>query len=372
MNIPFVDLKAQYGEISGEIDAVIKNVIDDAAFVGGKYVKAFEKEFARFCGVNHCVGVANGTDALFITLKALGIGAGDEVITVANSFVATSEAVTASGARVVFVDCHPRRYTIDVKRIEEKITSRTRAIIPVHLYGQPADMGAISEISEKHGLRVIEDAAQAHGALCQGKKAGSFGDAACFSFYPGKNLGAYGDGGAIVTKDRRIADMCRMLANHGRVEKYNHEFEGFNSRLDGMQAGILSVKLKKLAEWNAARRQAAEFYTRELDGLEEVHTPCEPDGVECVYHLYVIRTGRRDELLRFLKKNDIGAGIHYPIGLPFLKAYEHLGHRSDDFPVTRKYQDQIVSLPIYPELTPEEQRYVAEKVREFILSNRAG
>ncbi|MCK5704603.1 MAG: DegT/DnrJ/EryC1/StrS family aminotransferase, partial [Cyclobacteriaceae bacterium] len=264
MNIPFVDLKSQYKSIKNEIDPVIFDVISNGAFIGGAYHKNFETAFAKFCNAKHCVGVGNGTDALFIALKTLGIKEGDEVITVANSFIATSEAITMTGAKVVFVDINPQTYNIDVKKIEEKITPKTRAIIPVHLYGQPADMDPIMEIAQNYNLKVIEDAAQAHGAVYKGRTTGSIGDLACFSFYPGKNLGAYGDAGAIVTDDENLAIKARMIANHGRVEKYNHEMEGVNSRLDGLQAAILNVKLKLLPEWTENRRKNAYLYNKHL------------------------------------------------------------------------------------------------------------
>src|SRR5262245_53332412 len=260
MKIPLVDLNAQYECIKDEIDTAIQGVLATSAFIGGPYVKAFEEAFAKFCEVKHCIGVGNGTDALFISLKGLGIGAGDEVITAANSFIATSEAITATGAQVVFCDIDPKTYNIDVNLIEEKITPRTKAIIPVHLYGQPADMHPILELARRYGLKIIEDAAQAHGARYKGQRIGSLGDVACFSFYPGKNLGAYGDAGAIVTNDDELALKIKMFANHGRVEKYDHQIEGVNSRLDSLQAAILSVKLKYLKAWTESRRQLASLY----------------------------------------------------------------------------------------------------------------
>lgn len=250
MNIPFVDLHAQYINMKDELDQAIQKVLDKTAFIKGRHVETFELNFAKKCNVKHCIGVGNGTDAIEITLRAMGIGSGDEVITVANSFIATSEAITASGAKVVFVDCHPDYYTIDTSKIAEKITKRTKAIIPVHLYGQPANMPEIMKIAEKFNLKVIEDAAQAHFARIGDETIGSFGDAATFSFYPGKNLGAYGDGGAIVTNNNKLAKQARMWANHGRIDKYNHEFEGMNSRLDGLQAAILNEKLKHIESWN--------------------------------------------------------------------------------------------------------------------------
>jgi len=287
--IPFVDLKAQYDGIKEEIDKAISDVISKTAFVGGPFLESFEKSFASFCGVKNCVGVGNGTDALYIALRALGIGPGDEVITVANSFIATSEAITMTGARVVFVDINPRTYNIDVTKIEEKVTPRTKAIIPVHLYGQPADVDPIIAIAKKHGLKIVEDAAQGHGGLYKGRRIGSIGDLACFSFYPGKNLGAYGDGGAVVTNDDALADKVRMIANHGRMEKYNHKLEGVNSRLDGLQAAILDVKLRHLPAWTDGRRRNAALYNDYLAGSGVV-TPVEIPDVTAVYHLYVVPT----------------------------------------------------------------------------------
>ncbi len=288
LRVPLVDLKAQYESIKKEIDMALAAVIDETAFIGGPYVKAFETEFARYCGATHCVAVANGTDALWLALKALGVGPGDEVITVANSFVATSEAITMAGARVVFVDCDPETYTIDVTRIAEKITTRTKAIIPVHLYGRPADMEPIRALARTHGLKIVADAAQAHGALYENQPVAHFADVTCFSFYPGKNLGAYGDAGALVTHDEPVALRARKLANHGRIDKYDHEIEGVNSRLDGIQAAVLSVKLRHLQRWTEQRRANASMYTQLLKGTGVV-TPKESPNTYSVYHLYVVR-----------------------------------------------------------------------------------
>ena len=288
MQIPFLDLNAQYEKIYQEINRSIQNIIDNTAFIGGKEVEKFEKRFANYINTKFCIGVGNGTDALTIALKILGIKKGDEVIVPANTFIATAEAVTATGAKVVFVDCDPLYYTIDVTKIEEKITSRTKAIIPVHLYGQPADMDEIIRIAVANNLFVIEDAAQAHGALYKGKKVGSLGDMGIFSFYPGKNLGAYGDGGAIVTNNEKLAEACRMYANHGRLDKYNHQFEGVNSRLDGIQAAVLNVKLKYLDKWNIARQEVAKLYEHKLGPYESIKLPEIRPEVTPVYHLYVI------------------------------------------------------------------------------------
>jgi dTDP-4-amino-4,6-dideoxygalactose transaminase len=366
MNIPLVDLNAQYNTIKNEIDQVISDVLTQSAFIGGAYVRDFEDAFASFCGVKHCIGVGNGTDALFVVLKSLGIGQGDEVIVPANSFIATAEAVTQTGARAVFADIDPRTYNIDVASVQQKVSPKTRALIPVHLYGQPADMDPLLALAAKHGLRVIEDAAQAHGAEYKGRKVGSIGHCACFSFYPGKNLGAYGDAGAIVTHDDDLARKARMFANHGRIDKYDHEFEGINSRLDGLQAAILSVKLKHLDEWTEKRRKAAHFYNILLkDTL--LRTPVETENVKAVYHLYVVRVSkdRRTELQAHLRENGIATGIHYPIALPNLKAYAYLNHRSDQFPEATRASSEILSLPLYPELEEAHIKLIADAVKSF-------
>ena len=366
MNIPFVDLKSQYASIKDEIDTAISEVISKTAFVGGPYLQAFEEEFASYCGAKHCVGVGNGTDAIFVALRAIGIGPGDEVITAANSFVATSEAITMAGGKVVFVDVDPVTYNMDVGQLEGKITPSTRAIIPVHLYGQPADMDPILELAQKHNLKVIEDAAQAHGADYRGRRIGSIGDVGCFSFYPGKNLGAYGDGGALVTDDEEVANVARMFANHGRADKFGHKFEGVNSRLDGIQSAILSVKLKHLDSWSQMRRENAYLYNELLAGTD-VTTPVEIDNVKAVYHLYVIRVDaeKRSAFQDHLKSKGVGNGIHYPIALPNLKAYDYLGHSEDDFPVSTMASGQIVSLPMFPELTEEQISYAVDQIKEF-------
>jgi len=366
MNIPLVDLKAQYQGIKPEIDDAIQSILDNTAFIGGQVVKDFEGNFASFCTADHCVGVASGTDALFLALQALDIGHGDEVIVPANSFIATSEVVTATGAKVVFVDVNEHSYNIDVSKIEAKITGRTRAIIPVHLYGQPADIDPINEIAKRHNLKVIEDSAQAHGAEYKGRRTGTLGDVACFSFYPGKNLGAYGDAGAVVTNDESIADKIRMMANHGRLKKYDHLFEGVNSRLDGIQAAILDVKLKHLEDWTSARRKVAATYNHLLSDLEEVVLPKEEPYAKHVYHLYVIQLANRDSVREFLKEKGISAGIHYPTPLPLLNAYDYLGHKPGDFPVSERLANEILSLPMYPELSNEQVESVADSVRKAV------
>ena len=366
MQIPLVDLRAQYASIKEEIDVAIHTVISDTAFIGGPHLKSFEHEFAGFCGVKHCVGVGNGTDALFIALKVLGVGQGDEVITAANSFVATSEAIAMAGAQVTFVDINAETYNIDVDKIEEKISGRTKAIVPVHLFGQPADMDPILGLSRKYNLKIVSDVAQAHGSLYRGKSIASLADFACFSFYPGKNLGAYGDGGALVTNNQEWAEKARMFANHGRVQKYEHQVKGVNSRLDGLQAAILSVKLRRLDEWTQLRRRNASLYSQQLKGLG-VPTPVEIEDVRAVYHLYVIRVEAeiRFRLQEFLSSSGVGTGVHYPIALPYLEAYNYLNHRATDFPKAFAASKEILSLPMYPELTEEQIQYVVEKIAEF-------
>jgi dTDP-4-amino-4,6-dideoxygalactose transaminase len=366
VRVPFVDLKAQYESIKDEIDVAIAAVLAETAFVGGSFVKQFEAAFARYCGTAHCVGVANGTDALFIALKTLGIGRGDEVITVANSFIATAEAIRMAGADVVFVDIDPRTYNIDVSRIEERISPRTKAIIPVHLYGQPADMDPILALAQKYGLRIIGDAAQAHGAQYKGRPIASLADITCFSFYPGKNLGAYGDAGAIVTDNEEWATAARMFANHGRTKKYDHDFEGVNSRLDGLQAAILEVKLRYLDEWTEKRRANARRYDAALQATNVV-LPQELEDVRAVYHLYVVRVQpeKRAALQEELKAAGIDAGIHYPIALPYLNAYRHLGYSEKDFPEALRASHEIISLPMFPELSQEQIAHVAGRIAEF-------
>ena len=368
MKIQLVDLKAQYETIKSDIDSVIKDVLSETAFIGGKHVDNFEKDFAKFCNAKHCVGVGNGTDAIFVALKTLGIGANDEVLTVANSFIATSEAITQTGAKVVFVDINPKTYNIDTNKIEQKITSKTRAIIPVHLYGQPADMDPILVLAKKYNLKIVEDCAQAHGAVYKGRTIGSFGDMACFSFYPGKNLGAYGDAGAIVTSDDALAKRARMFANHGRIDKYDHEIEGINSRLDGVQAAILGVKLRHLDKWSDARRKNAYLYNEYLQGAHLV-TPVEIADVKAVYHLYVVRVEQelRQKLQDHLKSKGIATGIHYPIALPNLKDYSYLNHNANDFSEATKASQEILSLPMYPELSENQIQFIAQELKEFSL-----
>jgi len=350
MQIPLVDLHAQYLTIKDEIDEAIARVISRSAFIGGDELRQFEKEFASYCEANACVGVGNGTDALYLALRALGIGAGDEVITVAHTFIATAETISLAGARPVFVDVKEDSMVMDPDLLEAAITSRTRAIIPVHLYGQPCEMDRIMAIARRHGLKVIEDAAQAHGARWQGKRAGSMGDVACFSFFPGKNLGAFGDAGAVVSQDEKLIERIRALANHGRVDKYIHENEGVNSRLDGMNAAILRVKLRKLDAWNAARRRHAQQYMEVLRGSAAVLPVVHPNA-EPVWHLFVVKVAARDQVQARLNEQGIAAGVHYPLPLHWQPAYRHLKIAEGALPVTERVAESILSLPMYPELS---------------------
>jgi dTDP-4-amino-4,6-dideoxygalactose transaminase len=357
--VPFVDLRAQYRAIRREIDTALAAVLERADFVGGKAVGRFEAAFAEFCGVGAACGVANGTDALTLALKALGVGPGDEVITAVNTFFATAEAVTQAGATVRFVDVDERTLTVDPRALERALTPRTRAVIPVHLYGQPADMDPLRDIAARHGLAVIEDAAQAHGAAYRGRAVGSLGSCAAFSFYPSKNLGAYGDAGMVVSSDAELIHRVRRLANHGRLEKYVHEVEGGNSRLDTVQAAVLEVKLRHLAAWNAARRARAVVYHELLRGLPVV-VPFAAPETDPVYHLYVIRVARRDEVQKALAMRGIDTGIHYPVPLHLQPAYRSLGLAPGAFPVAERAAREVLSLPMYPELTAEQQTRVVE------------
>ena len=364
MQIPFVDLKVQYHSIKKEIDSAIQDVINETAFIKGKYVQQFEDDYAQTYGVKHCISCANGTDAIYITLKALGIGSGDEVITVANTWISTAETITQTGAKPVFVDINPDYYTIDVLKIEQKITPKTKAIIPVHLFGQPAEMEAIIDICKRHNLLLVEDCAQAHFAEWKGWKVGTMGIAGTFSFFPGKNLGAYGDAGAIISNNTKFAVKARMFANHGALKKHHHEMEGINSRLDGLQAAILSVKLKYLHQWTDLRIHHAKKYSELLSEVDNIVTPLTQQDTKHVFHLYVIRTQQRVGLQEHLKEKGISWGIHYPTPLPLLKAYEYQGHNvAEDFPVSYDYKDQILSLPMYPELSNKQIMYIVDSIK---------
>jgi len=350
-NVPFLDLKAQYQSIKEEVNDAILSVVESCAYAKGPAVRQFQKNFAQYCETKYAVGVANGTDAIYLALRAVGVGPGDEVITTPDTFIATTEAITQAGAKIVFVDIDPKTYNIDVSKIEEKITPKTKAIIPVHLFGQPADMEPILEIAKKHNLKVVEDAAQAHGARLNGRRVGTFGDIACFSFYPGKNLGAYGDGGAVVTNNEEIATQVEKIADHGSLKKYIHEEEGVNSRLDSIQAAVLDVKLKYLDQWNESRRKNAYIYNELLKTADGIITPVELENCQPVYHLYVIQVNDRDGLQQKLSAAGIASGIHYPYPLHLTPAYQYLGLKRGDFPEAELCAERFLSLPMYAELT---------------------
>jgi len=366
VKIPFVDLRAQYLSIKNEIDTTIQNVIDETAFIKGKYVKKFEDEYTNAYGVKHVISCGNGTDAIYITLKALGIGPGDEVITVANTWISTAETISQTGAKPVFVDIHPDYYTLNHNLIEQNISPKTKAIIPVHLFGQPCDMSFIKDICESNNLYLIEDCAQSHFAEWEDQKVGTFGIAGTFSFFPGKNLGAYGDAGCIITNNDELAEKVRIFANHGALIKHQHKIEGINSRLDGIQAAILSAKLPHILKWSANRLNIAKVYNNYLTINGKVIPPKILPNVKHVFHLYVVRVDNRNALQNFLKENGISTGIHYPTPLPFLDAYKYLNHSPKDFPVAYDYKDNILSLPIFPELDENQIQYVVEKIKEFI------
>jgi dTDP-4-amino-4,6-dideoxygalactose transaminase len=388
MNIPFLDLKTPHCELEEELVAVFRECLRSASFVGGPQVRAFEEEFAQFCETKYCVAVNSGTDALRFALIAAGIGPGDEVITVPNTFIATTEAISQTGASVAFVDIDERTYNVDPNQLEDYLkfrnshsagcNGRPRAVLPVHLYGQPADMDSILEIADKYGLIVIEDACQAHGALYYSrkdkgwKKAGSMGLAAGFSFYPGKNLGACGEGGAVTTNDEEIARKVSMLRDHGQAKKYYHDFEGYNGRLDTIQCGFLRIKLKHLAEWNEKRRQNASLYTQLFTGdtrhstINPVIPPFEPSWSRAVYHLYVIRTRDREELQKFLSDHGISTGLHYPIPLHLQNAYVKADQGNGRYPITEKVAGEILSLPMFPDLTKDQIEVVVGKIKEFV------
>jgi dTDP-4-amino-4,6-dideoxygalactose transaminase len=367
MKIPFVDLFAQYQTIKPEIDRAIAEVIAESSYIRGRHVDDFEQAWAATLGVKHCVSCANGTEAIYITLRGLGLKPGDEVITTAHSWISTTETITQAGGRVVFCDTDIDTFTINPALIEAKITPRTVGIIPVHLYGQPADMDAIMAIARKHHLWVIEDCAQAHLARYKGKLIGTFGNAATFSFYPGKNLGAYGDAGCIVTDDAALADWTTTFSRHGG--KGEHVMEGINSRLDGLQAAVLKVKLPHLPAWTDARRGIAARYDALLNGVGDVVTPKVAPGRDHVYHLYVIRTDKRDALKKHLAAAGIATVLNYPKALPFYPAYAYLGHDAKDFPVAHANQSRILSLPIYPEMSDEMLSYVVARIGVFFGSN---
>jgi len=366
LTVPFTDLIIEHQRLREDLRQIWDSLLDNAAFVGGPPVNEFEKSFAEFCEVRHAIGVANGTDALVLALKALGIGRNDEVIVPANSFVATAEAVVHAGAKPVFVDIDPRTYNIDGRQIERHLTRQTRAIIPVHLYGQPADMDAVHAIAERYGLNVIEDAAQAHGARYHGRRAGSMGDAACFSFYPAKNLGACGDAGAVVTNDDNIAASVRRLRDHGGLKKYEHDCIGHNSRLDSLQAAVLQRKLPHLERGNEMRRRHAQTYNELLTPIPGVVTPYVPDGIDSVYHLYVIRVEKanRSELQRYLQDRGVQTGLHYPTPIHRTPAFARFSTHA--CPVAEQYAATILSLPMFPEMEKHQVEYVANMLGDYM------
>ena len=367
MPIPLVDLKAQYQSIQPEIDAAIQRIVSNTSFIMGKEVADFETAFAEFCGVDYAIGVSSGTGALFLALLGHNIGSGDEVITTPFTFFATGEAISQVGARPVFVDIDPDTYNIDPALIEDAITPYTRAIMPVHLYGQPADMDAINDIAARHDLVVIEDAAQAHGSYYKGKRAGALGDSACFSFDPSKNLGCYGDGGAVVTNDEKLAERVRKLRDHGRVTKYEHDELGYGHRIDAIQTAVLGAKLPYLDEWNESRRQRAAYYDEMLADTPLI-TPHTLSETTPVYHCYTIRTPNRDSVVKNLQAAGIGVGVHYPIPLHLQPAYRFLELEEGSYPVSEQMAGEVMSLPLYAELTEEQQDEVVAAVKEALAS----
>lgn len=363
MKIPLVDLKANYLSIKEEIDDAIQSVIDDTAFIRGKYLEDFEKNFAEYLGVNYCVGTSSGTTALHLALVAAGINKNDTVLTVPNSFIATAECVSYVNGRLDFVDVKEDTGLIDIGLLEEKITKDTKALIVVHLYGQMPDMKRIKELTDEKDVILIEDAAQAHGSEWKNYKPGFYGDFACFSFFPAKNLGCYGDGGCIVTNDSVFEKKIRQLVDHGRTSKYKHDIIGFNYRLDALQAAILDVKLKHLDKWVDLRRKHAEFYNKNLK--ESIIRPVEAKNAKHAYYMYEIGVEKRDKLMSYLKKNGIGCSIHYPIPIHLQPAYKHLGYKKGSFSVAEKLAEKILSIPMYPELTQEQQQQVCDKINNF-------
>lgn len=368
MHIPFLDLKSQSADLRNEIRSAMDQVLADSNFILGKPVADFEVAFAAYCECRYSIGVASGLDALKLILRAMGIGPGDEVITVSHTFIATALAISSVGATPVLVEVDPVTYTMDTTMLEAAITVRTKAVMPVHLYGQTADMEPILEIARRRQLRVIEDACQSHGARCNGRRAGSLGDAAAFSFYPGKNLGAYGDGGAVTTSDALLAERIRTLRNYGSTKKYYHDELGENSRLDTLQAAVLAVKLNGLDQGNTARRAAAALYTEQLLGIGDIVTPAVRQGSEHVFHLYVVQTSRRDDLQKYLLEQGVECLIHYPVPVHLQKAYASKGWKRGDYPLTEKLAGRILSLPIFPGISAGQIEYVCNSIRAFCRS----
>jgi dTDP-4-amino-4,6-dideoxygalactose transaminase len=388
MQVPFLDLKVQYRQIESELKPVLEEIMANGAFIGGPQVAAFEEEFTAFCGGGHCVGLNSGTDALRFALMAAGVGPGHEVVTVAHTFIATTEAISQAGAVPVFVDIDPETCCLDPVRLREFVERSCRfdastrrlvnqsthrivkAVIPVHLYGQPADMDPIMDVAAAYNLVVIEDACQAHGARYKERPAGSMGFAGCFSFYPGKNLGAFGDAGAVVTKDESLAKTLRMLREHGQSQKYYHDMEGYTGRLDAIQAAVLRLKLRRLSDWNRARRENAKLYDRLLSDVPGVTVVREAPAAQSVYHLYVILVDDRDGLQQHLSQKGIGTGLHYPLPLHLQKAYVSMGHKKGDFPVSERTAARLLSLPMFAELTPPQIEYVVRSIKEYVNGTR--
>ncbi len=368
MKVPFLDLRAQYESMKDEVETTLRNVLLSCAFAGGPFVKQFEQSFAKFCNCRHAIGVASGTHALWMSLAVLGIRAGDEVITAPNSFIATAEAISMCGALPVFADIIERTYTIDPCEVEKAITPRTKAIIPVHLFGQIADMDPILEIAHKHNLFVIEDACQAHGAEYKGRRAGTIGDLGCFSFYPGKNLGAYGEAGAVITNDTGLAEKLAIFRDHGQLQKYYHQTIGWNARMDGFQGAILELKLKYLADWTNARRQNADRYNQLLVDVDNLILPCEDAACKHVYHIYAIRLKNRDDTMKQLAEKSIYCGIHYPVPIHLQEAYCQLNYTANSFPVVEMCSRELLSLPMYPELTAAQIEFVARHLKQLLGS----
>jgi len=367
MKIPFVDLSKLLKDIFPEIEQKWQEIVHNSRFVGSKYVKEFEDKFANYLGLKHCIAVNSGTSALYLSLMALKVERGDEVILPVNTFIATAEAVSLLGAKPVFIDIDEKTYNIDVEKIEKVITTKTKAIIPVHLYGQCSNMDEILENAEKHNLYVVEDACQAHGAEYKGEKAGSLGDLAAFSFYPGKNLGAFGEGGAVVTNDDEIAEKIRMLRDHGSKVKYYHDMLGGNFRMDEIQGAVLSTKIDFLDKWNKLRRKAANFYNELLSEIDNIIIPYEDKDNKHAYHLYVIKVNHRNKLREYLHKCGIETGIHYPIPLHLQKAYQDLGYKKGDFPIAEQNSKEILSLPMFPGLSQEEITYIARQIKNYFV-----
>lgn len=364
IKVPFLDLRSHHLPMLNEINLAIQEVIESAAFAGGRFVTAFEEEFAAYCNVPHAIGVGSGTDALWLSLLACGVGSGDEVITVPTTFMATAEAITHCGARPVFVDVDEQTYTMNPDVLKAALTAKTKAIIPVHLFGQAADMDPILEFGRKHGLYVIEDACQAHGATYKGKHVGAFGDTACFSFYPGKNLGAFGEAGAVVTTNAELNQKIKILRDHGQERKYFHSLVGWNSRMDGIQAAVLRIKLRQLEAANQRRRNHAAQYDAGLREFDGVITPTQAPYAQHVYHIYAIRISNRDEIMKCLADQGIATGIHYPVPVHLQEAYQHLGYVSGAFPIAERCAGEFVSLPMYPELAYSQVEQVIESVKE--------